>query len=667
MFHKVLVANRGEIAVRILRTCRALGIASVAVYSDADRGALHVQRADEALHIGAAAPSASYLAGHTIIEAAQRSGADAIHPGYGFLSENADFAEACAAGGLTFIGPPPAAMRLMGDKNAARRLARDQGVPVLPGSSGDRPDDGTLQACAADIGYPVMLKAAAGGGGRGMRLVEGPDAMARALAGARREALAAFGDERLLLERAVVGGRHVEVQVLADAHGAAIHLGERDCSIQRRFQKVIEEAPAPAISPELRARLADSALRLVREAQYRNAGTVEFLLDRDDGFFFLEMNSRLQVEHGVTELITGLDLVALQLRIAAGEPLAIAQEDVAYRGHAIECRVYAEDPSRGYAPSPGRLRRFAPPTGDGIRNDVGVAAGSAVPADYDPLLAKLLVHAPTRSDAIDRCARALDAYVVDGVRTNLGLLRAVMALPAFQRGGAELTTLSATPPDALAPQLPDAALLAAAADSLLPRAAAGPRDAWDAVGAWRNAGPSTIRYEYHGYPVEAIARSIAGRTDEWEIEIGGRSARVRAERGEGGAIAVTCDGVRRAWTAAAAGAALTLEASDGHRYVLALPGGGERGGVAAAPAGARGAAVLRAPMHGEVAEVLVAVGDQVRARQALIVLVAMKMEHVIEAAVEGVVGKVHCSPGEQVAEGKVLIELAARATQAPEE
>ena len=437
MFGRVLIANRGEIAVRIMRTCRALGIRTVAVFSDVDRDALHVRSADAAVHIGLASARESYLNAVAILEAARRSGADAIHPGYGFLSESPDFAQACSAAGVTFIGPPPQAMRLLADKTAARRLAEELRVPVLPGIHEDAADDDALAAKAAQIGFPLMVKAVAGGGGRGMRLVAAEEALPDALASARREALAAFGDERLLLERAVVGGRHIEVQVLADRMGNAIHLAERDCSIQRRYQKVIEESPSPAVTPELRTRLTEAALRLAQAAGYENAGTVEFLVDREGGFSFLEMNARLQVEHGVSELVTGLDLVALQLAIAAGDPLDLRQEDVRFQGHAIECRVYAEDPTRGYAPSPGRLSIFEPPSGEGVRNDTGVEAGSVVPSNYEPLLAKLLVHGPTRAEAVERARAAAAAYVVEGVHSNLGLLVRGPRGPRVRKGPGE--------------------------------------------------------------------------------------------------------------------------------------------------------------------------------------------------------------------------------------
>ncbi|HXG42474.1 MAG TPA: acetyl-CoA carboxylase biotin carboxylase subunit, partial [Dehalococcoidia bacterium] len=499
MFGKLLIANRGEIAVRIIRTCRALGIATVAVYSEADRRALHVLEADEAVPIGPAPVGESYLDIEAIVAAARRAGAEAVHPGYGLLSENADFAEACQRAGLAFVGPPPEAIRLMGDKAAARRLAAAQGVPVVPGYDGDGQEPQALLAEARRLGFPVMVKAAAGGGGRGMRLIEGDEGFLEAVESARREAQRAFGDGRLLLEKAMVGVRHVEVQVLADAHGHYVHLGERDCSLQRRHQKVVEEAPSPAVDEALRRRLGEAALAVARAAGYVNAGTVEFLLDSQGNFYFLEMNTRLQVEHGVTELVTGLDLVALQLLVAAGERLPLRQEDVRLRGHAFQCRIYAEDPLSGYLPCSGTVVAFQPPQGEGIRNDVGTYAGDEVTAYYDPLIAKLLVWGADRREALARMRWALDRYRVEGVRTNLPLLRAVMAHPTMAAG--EVTTdflerrvsveelVAAPTREALL-----AALGAAACGAL------GQADPWLALGPWRPGGAVALDLEHEGRP-----------------------------------------------------------------------------------------------------------------------------------------------------------------------
>ena len=654
MFRKVLVANRGEIALRIMRTCRQMGVAAVAVYSDADRDAPHVRQAEEAVRIGPAPASESYLHLPSIIDAARRTGAEAIHPGYGFLSENPALAEACVAAGVTFVGPPAAAMRLMADKAAARRLAAERGIPVLPGFATDRQDDATLLRRAAEIGFPVMVKAVGGGGGRGMRVVPSPDSLPEALAGARREAAAAFGDDRLLLERAVVGGRHIEVQVLADECGNTIHLGERDCSIQRRHQKVIEESPAPGVPPDLRERMTAAALQVAKAAGYVNAGTVEFLVDGEGEFYFLEMNTRLQVEHGLTELVSGLDLVALQLRIAAGEPLPIGQEDVRLSGHAIECRVYAEDPARGYLPSSGRITYFLPPEGDGIRNDTGIEADTNVPPEYDALLAKLLVHAPTRVEALDRCERALDAYAIEGVKTNLAMLQSVLANAAFASGTADLTTLEAMPPADFVPRLPDDVLLAAVAVDTGGFAAVGASDAWVALGAWRLGGRSGLEYTYHGHTLTLQVDRLVGRTNVWRTGIDGREHEFAALGGAEGEVLVVEAGAERRWTVARDGTHLVLE-SRGRRYVLGRPAG-LASGVSMAAAAA-GAATLRAPMPGVVVRVLVAEGAKVAARQPLVVLEAMKMEHIIEATTDGVVKAVACRAGQRVAEGDVLIEL----------
>ncbi len=440
MFHKVLIANRGEIAVRLVRALREAGIGSIAVYSDADRGALAVSLADEAAYLGGAPSSESYLNIDKLLAAAKRHGAEAVHPGYGFLSENARFAQACTDAGLVFIGPPAEAIRQMGSKTEARRIAMAAGAPVVPGTEAAVDSVKQAKEVARDLGYPVLLKAAAGGGGKGMRRVDSEAGLESGLRDAASEAGRAFGSTEVYLEKLVLEPRHIEIQVLGDAHGHMIHLGERECSIQRRHQKVIEECPSPFVErhPELRERMGAAALKVARAAGYVNAGTVEFLVDREANFYFLEMNTRLQVEHPVTELVTGLDLVQWQLRIAAGERLTIAQEDVCWRGSAIECRVYAEDPDHGFLPSPGRITRLSEPSGPGVRLDSGIYEGWNVPLEYDPLLAKLAVWAPSRRHAIRRMARALDEYVLLGVRSNLGLFREILADGAF--GAGELST-----------------------------------------------------------------------------------------------------------------------------------------------------------------------------------------------------------------------------------
>jgi 3-methylcrotonyl-CoA carboxylase alpha subunit len=653
MFEKVLIANRGEIALRIMRTCMRLGIATVAVYSDADRGALHVRGANEAVRIGPARAAASYLDIAAVVAAARSAGADAIHPGYGFLAENPALADACAEAGIAFVGPSSEAMRLLGDKSAARLLAGEHGVPVLPGFDAVAPDEGALIEAAASIGFPLMVKAAAGGGGRGMRLVPSSGDLPAALEGARREAEAAFGDGRLLIERAVVGGRHVEVQVLADAHGHAVHLGERDCSVQRRHQKVIEESPAPGLGDALRQRLGAAALTIVRAAGYVNAGTVEFLLDRDGTFYFLEVNTRLQVEHPVTEMVTGLDLVELQLRIAAGESLPFRQADVRSAGHAIECRVYAEDPGRGYLPSSGRVAYFLPPQGDGVRVDSGIETGSAVPAEYDALLAKVIVHAPSRAEAIERCARALDACAVEGVKTNLGLLQAVVAHPSFVAGGFDLGLLTSMPAGAFAASLPDDVLLAAAASDVGPFEASRGDDAWRRLGAWRASGLVQLQYVYHGRTFTVDAERIAGRRDAWRITVDGRTQEVEVAASTVGDIIVSRGGSETAWHVRRDARRLALE-TDERRYVLARPAPSSAGLLRAAA----GTGEMRAPMPGVVVRVLVSAGDHVAAHQPLIVLEAMKMEHIIGSSVDGVVRHVRCTVGQHIAEGEILVEVA---------
>jgi acetyl-CoA carboxylase biotin carboxylase subunit len=491
-FRKVLIANRGEIAVRIARTCRAMGIATVAVYSDADVRSLHVREADEAFRIGPAEAARSYLSIDAILDVALKSGADALHPGYGFLSQNGDFADAVSRAGVVFIGPPGDVHRRMGDKRGARRLMAANGVPVVPGYDGSDQADDTLGAEAARIGWPLMLKPSRGGGGKGMRVVRRPEDLASALAASRREAQAAFGGDVMVLERFVERSRHVEVQILADAEGHVLHLGERECSIQRRHQKVVEETPSLALDPASRTALCAAGVAAAHAASYVNAGTVEFLLDAEGRFFFLEMNTRLQVEHPVTEAVTGLDLVRLQIQGAAGR-LPLAQTDVVQRGHALECRVYAEDPERGDLPSAGRVLHLVPPEGPGVRFDSGVAAGSEVGVQYDPLLAKVIALGRDRDEAIGRMQAALSRTVFLGVATNLRRLQEILEHPAFRAG--ELHTgfieehLSGSPEPASPPLEGIAAAVGA-----LQRRGEGPRhggkvnasaDPWGTVGAWR--------------------------------------------------------------------------------------------------------------------------------------------------------------------------------------
>ena len=432
MFQKILIANRGEIAVRILRACREMGIRSVAVFSDADRASLHVRLADEAYHIGASPSRQSYLAIDKIIAAARNAGCDAIHPGYGFLAENAAFARACAEARIVFIGPTAEAMEMLGSKTAARHVAKRVGTPTVPGTLDPIGSYEELLRVSREIGFPVVLKAVAGGGGKGMRLIEREEDLESGRRNAASEAGNAFGDDRVYLEKYLLKPRHIEIQVLGDQHGGMIYLGERECSIQRRYQKVIEEAPSAIMTPELRRAMGEAAVRLARAGGYTNAGTVEFLVDANRSFYFLEMNTRLQVEHPVTEMVTSLDLVKLQIRIAAGERLPFAQEDVSFRGHAIECRIYAEDPDNNFFPCPGKILERRVPTGPGIRLDEGMYAGWTVPNEYDPLLGKLIAWGADRGEAIARLQRALDEYYATGIRTNVGLFRRILASPDFQ-------------------------------------------------------------------------------------------------------------------------------------------------------------------------------------------------------------------------------------------
>ena len=486
MFRKVLVANRGEIAVRVIRALREFGIASVAVYSDADRGSLAVALADEAAHLGPAPSSASYLSIEKIVAAARQHRADAIHPGYGFLSDNADFADACLLAGITFIGPPAAAIRKMGPKTEARKLAIAAGVAVVPGTERPLRTLREARAVARLLGYPVLLKAAAGGGGKGMRRADREEDLEAALREASSEARRAFAGGEVNIEKLVAEPRHIEIQILGDQHGRMIHLGERECSLQRRHQKVLEECPSPLLleDPELRQRMGEAALKVARAAGYSNAGTIEFLVDGDRNFYFLEMNTRLQVEHPVTELVTGIDLVEWQLRAAAGEPLSMEQQEVAWRGSALECRIYAEDPDQGFLPSPGRIEHLVEPAGPGIRLDSGVYPGWTVPLEYDPLLAKLAAWAPTREGAIRRLDRALAEYTLTGIRTNIAFFREILADPQFAAGHLSTGFIDAffarrgRPPAPEIEREAAAALAATALAATVPAASGTPSSLW---------------------------------------------------------------------------------------------------------------------------------------------------------------------------------------------
>jgi 3-methylcrotonyl-CoA carboxylase alpha subunit len=691
VFHKVLIANRAEIAVRVAATCQAMGIVAAAVYSDADAQALHVRLADEAYPIGPAPAAQSYLNIEAIMEAAERAGADALHPGYGFLAENPALAEACREAGVTFIGPGPEAMRLLGNKIAAKRLARQAGVPTVPGYLGGEQEDDALLAQAREIGMPLLIKAAAGGGGRGMREVRDPADLPDALAAARREARAAFGDGTVLLERLVESPRHVEVQVIGDAHGTVLHLGERECSVQRRHQKIIEEAPSPAVSAALRAEMGMAAVRVAGAAGYTNAGTVEFLLAPDGSYYFLEMNARLQVEHPVTELVTGLDLVALQLRVAAGERLPFGQEDVTLRGHALECRVYAEDPATGFLPSTGRLIVFDPPRGPGVRVDAGVAAGDEVSVHYDPLLAKLITAGETRLQALDRALWALERFPVLGVTANVAFLQRIVAHRAFRAGdlstdfverhlqATERPRLDRHPPTAplrarkarvakghVADRLPptayrlpplhEALLLAAFWQVTAPAAnPLPPYDPWRAASGWSTATTRTIRLagEREDYAVE-VTRAVMPR---WVVRIGDDTYDVTSAGRDGAhGLTLRLDGrVLRGHVAQREGALLVTHA--GMTWSLRLVGPPDVD-AAARHAGVGGlGAPLEAPMPGTVIKVYVREGQRVEAQQRVMVLEAMKMEHVVEAPYGGVVRAVLHGEGELVAAGEKLVEI----------
>jgi acetyl-CoA carboxylase biotin carboxylase subunit len=663
LIRKLLIANRGEIACRVMRTCRSLGIVTVAVFSDVDATARHVREADEAVHIGASAASASYLAIPALIAAAQRTGADAIHPGYGFLAENADFAAACDAARLAFIGPSAEAIRRMGSKREAKRLAVGVGVPVVPGYAGDDTSDVALIAAAREIGYPVMVKASAGGGGKGMRIVTRASELPDALASARREALSAFGDETLLLEKALVEPRHIEIQIFGDTYSHVIALGERECSIQRRHQKVIEETPSTALSPDLRAHMSGAAVAIGQTLGYTGAGTVEFILDREGNFYFLEVNTRLQVEHPVTELVTGLDLVRWQILVAEGHPLPLAQDQIPFSGHAVEARVYAEDPAAGFLPQAGAVRLWRAPGGDGVRVDAGVESGDVISPYYDPMVAKISAYGATRDEALRRLDVALSRTILFGVRSNLDYVRRVLLHPNHRAGHISTAFLEQHAADLL-PPAPDnlvdglsPARLAALAITLQ-RLGAMPMSA-----TWRN-NRSRPLLEHYGqinkgeitlYLVPERDGSFSVSFDDQSrtyivqvretstldvvIEIDGHVLRVTAMEAQS-----------EEWWAHSAGETLCLT----RRAPLPVPGASRASNDA-----------LTAPMPGQVIAVLVSEGQTVAAGEPLMILEAMKMEHTIRAPHDGVVAAIHYSPGDQVRAATVLLDVRAAAASSP--
>ncbi|MFJ8897894.1 MULTISPECIES: acetyl/propionyl/methylcrotonyl-CoA carboxylase subunit alpha [unclassified Streptomyces] len=661
MFDTVLVANRGEIAVRVVRTLRTLGVRSVAVYSDADAGARHVREADTAVRIGPAPAAESYLSVERLLEAAARTGARAVHPGYGFLAENAEFARACEAAGLAFIGPTADAIALMGDKIRAKETVKAAGVPVVPGSSGSGLTDAQLVDAAREIGMPVLLKPSAGGGGKGMRLVRDEARLADEIAAARREARASFGDDTLLVERWIDRPRHIEIQVLADGHGNVVHLGERECSLQRRHQKIIEEAPSVLLDEKTRTAMGEAAVQAARSCGYRGAGTVEFIVPGNDPsqYYFMEMNTRLQVEHPVTELVTGLDLVEWQLRVAAGERLAFGQDDVRLTGHAVEARLCAEDPARGFLPSGGTVLRLREPQGDGVRTDSGLTEGTEVGSLYDPMLSKVIAYGPDRATALRRLRAALAGTVTLGVQTNAGFLRRLLAHPAVVSGELD-TGLVEREVDSLVTDEVPAEVYAAAAllrqAALAPAAGPGWSDPFDAADGWRMGGGRVwtahhLRVAGHD-PVTVRVRPTAdGGT---ELLPPGADTPVRASAGPLDGHRFTCalDGVAHTFAALPDG---TWLGRDGDAWQVR-----DHDPVAAAltRAGQAGADSLTAPMPGTVTVVKVAVGDEVDAGQSLLVVEAMKMEHVISAPHAGTVTELDVSPGTTVAMDQVLAVIA---------
>ncbi len=637
----LLVANRGEIAVRVFATARAMGIKTIAVFSEADAGAPHVQAADNAVCIGPPPAPESYLAIDNVIAAAKSAGADAVHPGYGFLAENADFAEACADAGLTFVGPPADAVRLMGNKRLAKIKMAEADVPCVPGYSGEDQSDDALTKEAGGIGYPLMVKAAAGGGGRGMRRVDDAADLAAALASARSESLAAFGSDELILEKAIDRPRHVEIQVFADGQGNTVHLGERDCSVQRRHQKVIEEAPSPAVDADLRARMGEAAVKAAQAIGYVGAGTVEFLLGDDGAFYFMEMNTRLQVEHPVTEMITGLDLVEWQLRVARGEDLPLDQDDVKFDGHAIEVRLYAEDPAADFMPQTGRVLNWSPPEGNGVRTDHGVADGMEVTPFYDPMIAKIAAFGPSREDARRKLIQALADCTLLGVGTNQVFLARCLGHQTFADGGATTAFIEDCGDDLMAGT--DQAAVTCLAAALLATRDAGAEAPWFSTGVceW------PLRIEFGS--ADAVEVDVTMRSDDYTVaREGSEPAMIRI-------LERSIDAVRYEF-AGVEGSAVWMR--DGNAVHVSA-GGITVSAAEAAPEGSAGAAGgdgrLIAPMPGRVVRVNAAAGASVAADDILVVIEAMKMEHEIGAGVDGTVTDVAVAEGDQVSPRQLLM------------
>lgn len=659
MFSKILIANRGEIACRIIRTAAKMGIRTVAVYSDADRNAMHVALADEAIGIGPAPARASYLDGEKIIAAAKASGAEAIHPGYGFLSENAAFAEACAAASLIFIGPPPQAIRAMGGKSEAKALMAKAGVPIVPGYHGDEQAEKRLASEADKIGYPVLLKASAGGGGKGMRVVRQKRDFAAELAGAKREALAAFGNDRMLIEKYLERPRHVEVQVFADSHGKCVSLFERDCSIQRRHQKVIEEAPAPGLPDDLRQRMYDAATAAARAIDYRGAGTVEFLLDPSGNFYFMEMNTRLQVEHPVTEYITGLDLVEWQLRVANGEALPKDWADLRINGHAIEARIYAEDPAHDFLPSIGTISHLVfPDENPHLRIDSGIRAGDAITVHYDPMIAKLIVWDHDRPAAVRRLKGALEKLAICGVTSNAAFLTRLAGLDAFAAADLDTGFIARNEAALFASGAVGDNEIAMAALGLLlirkngsakPPAQADPYSPWNTTNAFRLNAPAreTLHFTIQNQPIDL---GVIHEADSFLLETSGQTIRVRGDISENGRFRATIND--RTWQgyffAEGDGYALFLQ---GENYRISQP---DPVDIADSSSHAGG---LEAPMPGVIRAVLSQSGTAVKTGDALVVMEAMKMEHTIRAPAKGIVTAINCAEGDMVVAGAVLVDF----------
>jgi geranyl-CoA carboxylase alpha subunit len=652
-FSKILVANRGEIACRITRTAQALGYRTVAVFSDADAGALHVRQADEAVRIGPPPAQDSYLNISALLAAAKLAGADAVHPGYGFLSENAAFAQACATAGVAFIGPPAAAIDAMGNKARAKVLMKIAGVPCVSGYHGSDQSDETLMAEGRRLGFPLMVKAAAGGGGRGMRLATSADELANVLKLARSEAASAFGSSELIFERAINDARHIEFQVFADQHGNIIHLGERDCSIQRRHQKVIEETPSPAVSTELRARMSDAAITAARAVSYVGAGTIEFLLDQAGKFYFLEMNTRLQVEHPVTEVVTGLDLVAWQLRVAAGERLPLAQHQVQFSGHAIEARLYAEDPYQNFLPQSGTLIDWRPVSGEGVRIDHGLAPGQSVSPFYDPMLAKVIAHGASREEARRRLIAALEGTVALGLTTNRSFLIAMLRHPAFVAGEATTVFIDRhffAGNDAMRPPTPDSRTIALAAVLLFEaRASENARGA--AQQSWSSTGIAVWPLRLTMGEGHHAASIMAAGADCYSVILGDDTVEISIEERRDGAVRFTALGLQQT-------ARFIL-----HDSVLYLDVRGVTVAVRETALETRslarrgGSSRLIAPMNGAIVGVLAGPGDRVVKGQRIVVLEAMKMQHEICAERDGTIDKILVKPGDQVATRQLLVEL----------